>query len=149
MEGLIQSILEVLRPSSIGDIIIYLIIIILFVTTIVLPDKNDQANFFLLAALFASFLDLLRGSDGQLFAGTGAAYFGGGSGYLGFGDSGFATLLLHVVMAIGPFIAAGLMRIRTRRGRMAVPLSILAGIIGSLYALGAFFAPETFYAAVF
>ena len=55
-------------------------------------------------------------------------------------------MLIHIVMAIVPFIIAGLVRIRGRKNRAVIPMAFILGVIGMLYAIGTFLAPTALYA---
>jgi hypothetical protein len=57
---------------------------------------------------------------------------------------GFFTFLLHIAMAMLPFITAGMIRRRGRKGAASIPLAILGGIIACLYALMAFVSPSIY-----
>lgn len=131
-----EDILNILRPDTLADYFIYGIFLLSLIATAVIPEKNDQASYLMFAVMFCAILDLLR-QQGANFP------------IPGFDNQGFATFLIHVIMAIFPFIAAGAIRRRSRKqGALAVPICLLLGLIGTLYAIGSFLVPQTFYGAV-
>jgi len=117
---------EILRPSSLGDILIYAILILAFLTLMLTPEKNDRPNYILLLVIFVTVIDLLRGSTGNVIP------------VPGFDDEGFGTLIIHIIMGVAPLLAAGSIRAPQRKGRISIPLALITGIIGSIYAIIAF-----------
>lgn len=133
MEDLLNQIVVALRPETLGDFIIYAIFILSVGVMIFTPEKNDQANYLTWLVMFSCVIDLLRGNNGDIMP------------IAGFDNTGFGTMILHVIMGIAPFIIAGIIRIRGRQNRLARPLAIVAGVIGSIYAIGSFAQPNLFY----
>lgn len=129
-----DEILAILRPDSLGEIIIYVIFFMALLMLFFTPEKNEQANYLTFGIMFCALIDLARGRTG------------GPIPIEGFDDTGFGTMLIHIYMAIIPFIIAGLVRIRGRKNRAVVPIALVLGVIGMLYAIGTFIAPGTFYA---
>ncbi|MCA9889952.1 MAG: hypothetical protein KC546_16345 [Anaerolineae bacterium] len=133
MEELLGQIGNALRPESLGDWFVYLLLIMNFLVLVITPEKNDRANYMIVVVLFACVVDLMRGSNGSVIPVD------------GFDDLGFGTMMTHVIMGIVPFLAAGAIRITGRKGRMSVPLAVLAGVFGVVYAVFAFVAPNVVY----
>ncbi|MAU10698.1 MAG: hypothetical protein CL607_12820 [Anaerolineaceae bacterium] len=133
MEDLLAQVGDALRPDTLGDYFIYLLFIINFLVLVLTPEKNDRANYMILAVLFACVIDLMRGRNGEVIPVD------------GFDDLGFGTMMTHLIMGIVPFLAAGGIRVPGRKGRLAIPVAILAGIMGSIYAIFAFVAPNVVY----
>ncbi len=127
MEQLLQDIWRIIGPTNMPwDIFIYILFFLSIVVVITIPDKNMQPNVVMWIVLLAVVVDKVRGSTG------------GDVILPGFDDRGFGTLMTHVIIAIFPFIAAGLIRGRKRNDKRGIPIAILTGIIGSLYS-GLFF----------
>ncbi|QPC80556.1 hypothetical protein G4Y79_12615 [Phototrophicus methaneseepsis] len=137
MEDLLAQIGAQLRPETLGDYFVYLLIILNFVVLTLTPEKNDYANYLILLVLFCCVIDLMRGSNGAIMP------------IEGFDNYGFGTMLLHIIMGIIPFMAATAVRLRgQRKGRLSIPLAIVAGITGSLYAVFALTAPQIVYSSI-
>lgn len=137
MEELLAQVGDQLRPDTLGDYLIYILIFINFVVLVVTPEKNDRANYMILLVIFCCVIDLMRGSNGEIIP------------VEGFDDFGFGTMLIHIIMGIIPFMTAG--GIRTygqRKGRLSIPMAILSGIAGSLYAVFSFVAPDVVYSSL-
>ncbi len=133
MEDLGQQIVAVLAPNSLADFFIYLIFILSIVASATIPEKNVQAPYLMYAVLLFCIIDLLRGDNGQ------------GMPVMGFDNTGFGTFLIHIGMFALPLIAAGLVRRQGRKGGLAVPACLLAGLFGGIYAVMSFLAPEVLY----
>jgi len=134
---------ENLTPNTLGDIMVYLILGLALVTMFTIPEKNPVPSNLILVVVFATIIDLLRGSNGELFASFGGQLYGGGHGYMGFGDNGFGTLMLHLVMSLLPFMTMATMRYRGRsKNKIARITAILTGIIAAIYTVAAFFVPQ-------
>jgi hypothetical protein len=131
---MLDGILANLRPETLGDLFIYIIFIGGLISTLFIPEKNNQPLYLMFAVMFFAVLDLIRG-DGTTLP------------IEGFSDDGFATYLIHIGMGILPFVAAGMVRFPPGRKKsgITIPFLILIGFIGALYAVGTFAVPDAFY----
>jgi hypothetical protein len=127
-----DAILNILRPDSIGDFIIYTIFFLSLVLLVVIPEKNETPLYIVFGIIFLCVVDLLRTQTNNF-------------PIAGFDNKGFGTFLIHIAMGIAPFIVAGMVRKHGRKGGSVIPIGLLMGFIGVLYALGSFFNPELFY----
>lgn len=141
-----QQIVAILRPDSLSDIFIYAMFFLSLITTAIIPEKNVQAPYMMYGVLLFCIIDLLRGRDGSGLSSMGTFYVGGESI---FSDTGLVTFTIHIGMFVFPMIAAGLIRQQGRKGGAAIPLSILIGLIGGMYAIMSFVAPEAVYGKIF
>jgi hypothetical protein len=133
---LAQQAIQQLRPDNLASIFIYLILILSLVAVALMPEKSVNSQYIMFVVVFFSIVDLLRG-DGRSFP------------VPGFNDTGFATFLIHVGMFALPLIAGGMVRRTSRKGGAALPLCLLVGLIGGIYAVGSFITPPTFYNTIF
>lgn len=140
-----EDILRNLEPTNLGNYMAYIIFFLSILALFLMPEKNTMPLYLTYAVIFAAAVDLLRGPQGELFSSFGAPLYGGGSGYMGFGNQGFGTLMIHVAMGLLPFIAGAMIRRRGRQGRWAMPVEFIIGFIGAIYTVGAFMMPEMFY----
>lgn len=135
-QAILDNVAVILQPNGLGDFFIYTIFILMLIANSRLPDKkNDMPNYISLVVIVLCIVDKLRSAPGFELP------------VPGFDDEGFGTLIIHVGMAVLPFVAAGMVRLGGgKKGRIAPPLSIMAGFAGTLYAIGSFLSPELFYA---
>ena len=143
MEELLNDALAILRPDVLADYFIYFIFLLAVVQLLITPERNDQVVYSVFVIIICCVLDLLRQSDGSGIPITAEV-----AGIRPFADEGFATFLMHVAMGVLPFINAGLIRRKDRTGKLAVPIALLAGMIGTVYAIGTFFVPNILYTGV-
>jgi len=136
INNLAQQAIQQLRPDNLASIFIYLILILSLVAVALMPEKSVNSQYIMFAVVFFAIIDLLRG-DGRNFP------------LPGFDNEGFATFLIHIGMFALPLIAGGMVRRTSRKGGAALPLCLLVGLIGGLYAIGSFITPPTFYNAIF
>lgn len=119
--------LQTMRPDTLGDILVYLVFFIALITTFMLADGNDLAGNLLYATIVLALFNVTVGPEW-------------------YNDSdivrAFPAFVARVAMFLLPFIAAGAARSKKNKGKMALPLSILAGVIGLVYAIGAFALPS-------
>jgi hypothetical protein len=133
-------IVDLLRPGSLADIFIYAIFFTALGVLFTMPEKNEIPLYLVFAVIFACIVDLMRmrvQANGGRFPIPGAD------------AKGFFTFILHIAMAMIPFITAGMIRRRGRKGAASIPLAILGGIIGCLYAMLAFISANTVYDKIF
>jgi Sec-independent protein secretion pathway component TatC len=143
MEELLNDVLAILRPDTLADYFIYFIFLLAFVQLLVTPERNDQVVYLVFFIIICCVLDLLRQADGSGIPITAEV-----AGIRPFADEGFATFLMHLAMAVLPFINAGLIRRKDRTGKLAVPIALLSGMVGTVYVFAAFFAPQIVYVSV-
>jgi hypothetical protein len=122
-----ESILEIIKPSSIADIFIYIILIMSVIVLAVMPEKNEQPQYLMFAVIFLSIIDLVRNEAPS-----------GTFPIPGLDDNGFATYLIHIMMAIFPMVAGGMARKQGRKGGATLPLGVLTGLIAGVYAVASF-----------
>ena len=105
------------------------------IMTALIPEKSQQSQYLMFFVVFLAVLDKIRQASTDL-------------PIPGLENDGFATLLVHVGMFIFPLMAAGLIRGAGRKDKRGVPVGILIGLIGGLYAVGTIFegTRELFYA---
>ena len=137
VNAVFQQFIAVVRPNSIGDIFIYSIFLLGFITLLPMPDGNDPAQYLTFGVILMCILDLLRG-DGTNFPIAGAD------------DRGFFTFMIHVLMFVFAFITAGVVRRNTKQKAGATPaLAVINGLIAVMYAIASFIAPEVIYSPIF
>lgn len=114
---------QTLRPDGIGDILIYLVFFIALLTTFFLADGNELAGNLLYATMVLAIFNLTVGEQ-----------------WIGRSDITFAfpAFAAQVGMSLLPLVAAGAARTKKKKGKAALPLSIVAGVIGILYTVGSF-----------
>ena len=127
-QQLLQDIGAILAIRDIWDIFIYIIFFMSLVTLVLIPDKNMQSTMLMSLVLLFTVVDKVRPASPN-------------NDFLvpGFDDQGFATFLIHIGMFVFPLIAGTLVRSRSQKGKRAMPLGILTGILGGLYAAAFFF----------
>lgn len=130
-----ESFLEIVRPSSLADIFIYLTFFMTLIMLAVMPEKNEQPQYMLFATVFLCIIDLVRNVPGA------SATFP----LPGFDNRGFGTFLIHITMALLPMIAGGMSRKQGRKGGAVLPIGLLTGLIAGIYAIGSFAAVNAFY----
>lgn len=123
---------RILAPNSVADIFIYVIFFLSLLMLALIPDKNQQPTALMTAVVFLAMIDKIRQATDQL-------------PIEGLDNKGFATLLIHVMLFVFPWIAAALIRGRGRKDKRGMPVGLLIGLIAALYAVGSFLSPEIFY----
>jgi hypothetical protein len=123
---------DLLRPGSLADVFIYAIFFSILGVLFTMPEKNEIPLYLVFGVIFCCIIDLMR----MRVQASGSRFPIPGSD-----PKGFFTFLLHIAMAMLPFITAGMIRRRGRKGAASIPLAILSGIIACLYALLAFASP--------
>lgn len=129
---MIDDVIAILRPETLGDLFIYISFLGALIATALIPEKNDGPMYLMFIVMFMAVIDLLRGDGSALPID-------------GFDNQGFGTFIIHIAMGILPFIAAGMVRRKGRKGGAAAPFMIMLGFIGVVYAIGAFAVPDAFY----
>ena len=117
---------EILLPQNMADIFIYLIFFLSLLMLALIPEKSQQSSYLMFLVIFLAVIDKIRQATNDL-------------PIEGLDNAGFATLLVHVGMFVFPLIAAGLIRGPGRNDKRGVPVGILLGLIGGLYAVGTIF----------
>ena len=132
-------VIGLLKPASLADVFIYVIFFSILGVLFTMPEKNETPMYLLFAMIFCCIVDLMR---------TRVVEAGGRFPIPGADAKGFFTFMLHIAMAMLPFITAGMIRRRGRKGAASIPLAILAGVVACLYALLAF-ASTSIYDKIF
>lgn len=127
-----EMVINLIKPQSLADVFIYAIFFCVLGVLFTMPEKNEFPMYLLFAIIFCCIIDLMR---------TRVAKFP----IPGADNKGFFTFIIHIGMSMLPFVTAGMIRRRGKKGAAAVPLSILAGIIACLYALLSFMTPDMLY----
>jgi hypothetical protein len=122
-----ENVLEIIKPSSIADIFLYIILIMSVLVLAVMPEKNETPQYLMFAVIFLTIIDLVRNAAPS-----------GTFPIRGLDNNGFATYLIHIMMAIFPMIAGGMARKQGRKGGATLPLGVLTGLIAGVYALISF-----------
>ncbi len=130
---------KLLLPHSLADIFVYVIFFSALGVLFTMPEKNETPLYLVFGIIFGCILDLMR---------VRVAESGGRFPIPGSDAKGFFTFLLHIALAMMPFITAGMIRRRGRKGALSIPLAILCGVVASLYAAVAFIAADTIYAKI-
>lgn len=109
-----QEIISNLGPRTgdllILDILLYLIFGMGLITMLLVPDKQQVPSLIMLAVLGVAVIGKVEI----------------------FGPREFAIFVINVVMFVGPFMVAGMVRERGRRPRALLP-AILTGLLGGGY----------------
>lgn len=117
-----SEILEILRPNSIADFIIYTIMLLSLIQTFVTPSGNDISNYMQFGTILVCILDLLRN--------------GANLPVEGLDNDGFATFILRTLMFMLPLLIAGNLKSGKGKKQTAGParaLAILTFLIGLTY----------------
>ncbi len=127
MEQILKDVVEILRPDGIWDIFIYIMFFMSLIMIMLIPEKNMQPTMLMYGVLLCSIIDKIRpsGQDPNFVM-------------PGFDDKGFGTLLIHLVMFTFPLMAAGLIRGRAQKDKRGIPVGIITGLLGGVYAAGHF-----------
>ncbi|MEM9955112.1 MAG: hypothetical protein AAF846_26120 [Chloroflexota bacterium] len=112
-----------LQPDGIGDILIYVVFFMALLTTFFLADGNNMAGNLLYVTMVLAIFNVTVGD-------------------VWYNDQdvtrAFPAFAARVLMFLLPLIAAGAARSKKKKGKLALPLAAVTGIIGMLYAVGAF-----------
>lgn len=119
---------QTMRPDTLGDILIYMVFLIALITTFLLADGNNMAGNLLYGTIVLALFNLTVGPE----------WYRSSDLY----TKAFPAFVARVGMFLLPFIAAGAARSRKNKGKAALPLAVVAGVIGLVYAIGAFALPE-------
>jgi hypothetical protein len=128
-------VIDLLKPGSLADVFIYAIFFSALGVLFTMPEKNETPLYLVFAVIFFCIIDLMR---------MRVQANGGRFPIPGSDAKGFFTFILHIAMGMVPFITAGMIRRRGRKGAASVPLAVIAGIVGSLYAMLAFVSPSIY-----
>lgn len=123
-----------LRPETLADILVYLVFFIALLTTFLLPDGNDMAGNLLYATMILALFNITVGVEWYEDTDIVRA---------------LTAFVARVSMFLLPFIAAGASRSRKNKGKAALPLAIVAGVIGLIYTIGTFALPEVMNQVLF
>jgi hypothetical protein len=123
-EGFIQT----LKPESIADFMCYIIFFLALITSMTLPDDNAQSTNLLYATMLFAIFEL---TVGQEWASLAAPI-----------EQALPAFFVRVGLFLCPFIAAGSVRVKGKKGRLGLPLCVVIGIFGVLYSIGAFVVPQ-------
>ena len=116
-----------LAPDSLGDILVYMVFFIALITTFMLPDGNEMAGNLLYGTIVLALFNITVGAEWYDDPDIVRA---------------FPAFAARVCMFLLPFIAAGAARSKKKKGKAALPLCIVAGVIGLIYAVGSFALPS-------
>ncbi|MGB7338686.1 MAG: hypothetical protein WBC91_07335 [Phototrophicaceae bacterium] len=119
----VNAFFQTLRPDGIGDILIYLVFFMALLTTFLLADGNELAGNLLYATMVLAIFNLTVGES--WYSRSDIVY-------------AFPAFAARVAMFLLPLIAAGASRSKKKKGKAALPLSIVTGVVGLLYTVGAF-----------
>lgn len=142
---ILEQAVAVLRPTSLGDFMVWGVFIFCIMTLVAIPEKNVVPPYLIYITMLACIIDLVRSAGGQALGNVNQFQIGGESLL---GDRGFLTFLLHIIMFLFPIVAGAMTRKHGRKGGYALPLGLTTGIIGGMYAFGAFFLPNAIYARI-
>ena len=120
-----NSFLQVMKPSSVGDMLAYGVFLFALIGVFMLPDGNGMSQNLLYATIIIAIFDVTVGQtmfyDPDPF-------------------KAFPAFAARTGLFLLPWIAAGASRIKGKKGRMAPVFCILAGLIGLFYAVLGFLA---------
>lgn len=136
MQELLNQAAQQLRPDNLASLFNYLMLVLALIAIAVTPEKSTTSQYLMFAVIFFVIVDLLRG-DGRAIP------------IDGFDNQGFGTFLIHIGMFVFPLVAGGMVRRAGRKGGLALPMCLITGLLGGLYALGSFLAPAAFYSVIF
>lgn len=125
---LVGGFLQTLRPDSLADIVCYIIFLLALITSMLLPDDNAQSTNLLYGTMLLAIFEI---TVGQTWAVRSAPL-----------EQAFPAYIGRVCLFLLPFIAAGSVRVKGKKGRAGMPLAIVIGILGLLYFIGSFVAPQ-------
>lgn len=135
VQPLITDFLANLAPHTLGDVLIYLVFFISLITTFLLADGNNMAGNLLYATIVLAIFNLVVGSD----------WFYNSNDIV----EAFSAYVALIAMFLLPLVAAGAARARKGKGKLAMPLAIVAGVIGMVHAVGAFAAADIMQQVLF
>jgi hypothetical protein len=117
----------VLKPTSLGDIMVYGVFLFALIAAFMLPDGNGMPQNLLYGTIVIAIFDITIGQtwvqDPDIIR-------------------AFPAFMARIGLFLLPFIAAGATRIRGKKGRLAPIMCGFAGIIGLLYVLLSFVASD-------
>lgn len=123
----INNFLLVMRPDSLGDYLLYGVLILSLLTTFFLADGNDMASYLLYGTIILCLFNLTVGQQWAPPRCITTAEV----------DDVYSRALFVFISQIGlfllPFIAAGSTRSKGKKGKAALPMAIVAGVVGVLY----------------
>lgn len=141
-----QQLVAILRPDSLADLFVYTVFILCILTLAAIPEKNVVPPYLIYVAMFCCILDLVRGAGGNTVPFLNRFVIGGENLL---SNRGFLTFMMHIIMCLFPMIAGAMTRKHGRKGGLALPLGLSAGIVAGMYVVGAFFLPNAVYAKIF
>ncbi len=141
-----QDLVTILRPDSLSDLMVYTVFILCILTLAAIPEKNVVPPYLIYVAMFCCVLDLVRGAGGNTVPFLNRFEIGGENLL---SNRGFLTFMMHIIMCLFPMIAGAMTRKHGRKGGLALPLGLSAGIVAGMYVIGAFFLPNAVYAKIF
>lgn len=132
----VNAFLEVLRPETLGDILVYLVFFTALIATFALADGNNKASYLLYGTIILALFNLTVAA--QWSSDTSGIY-----------SRALIVYATQIGMVILPFIAAGAARVKKKKGGAAMPISLVAGVIAVVYVAGIFLVPTTVNAPLF
>ncbi len=115
-----------MRPETIGDILLYVVFFLVLITTFTLADGNDMASYLLYGTMILALFNLTVGQQWENDQ-SGGVY-----------SKAFIVFGSQVALFLLPWVAAGAARSKKKKGKAAIPLSILAGVVGMVFVVGNF-----------
>lgn len=124
---LLQGFLETLKPTTIADFMAYIIFFLALITTMTLPDDNAQSTNLLYGTMLGAIFEMTVGQEWATFSAP--------------LEQALPAFIVRIALFLFPFIAAGSVRVKGKKGRYGLPLSVVIGIIGLLYFIASFIVP--------
>ena len=128
-----DEIMNVLRPDTLGAIILYILFFLSLALLFVIPEKNEMPQYLIFGLIFAVVVDFLRARDPGGFPIPGSTH------------KGFFTFLLHIAIFVLPLVGGAMTRKQGRKGGAALPVGIFTAFIAGAYAVIAFLSPNSLY----
>lgn len=116
-----------MRPETLGDILLYLVFLLSLLTTFLLADGNNLAGNLLYGTMLLALFNVTVGQE--WYENPDVVY-------------AFPAFVTRVCMFLLPFVAAGASRAKKNKGKAALPLGIVTGVVGLVYNVAAFVLPD-------
>jgi len=127
VQPLLDGFLQTVKPETIADFMCYIIFFLALITTMTLPDDNAQSTNLLYATMLGAIFEL---TVGQEWANVNQPL-----------EHALPAFIIRVGLFLLPFIAAGSVRVKGKKGRYGLPLAVVIGILGLLYFIASFVVP--------
>lgn len=116
----VNDFLLVMRPDSIEDFLLYGVLIMALLTTFLLADGNDMASYLLYGTIILCLFNLTVGP--QWANDTSGIY-----------SRSFIVFISQIGLFLLPLIAAGSTKSKKNKGKAALPMAVITGVIGLFY----------------